>query len=312
MLPELFDSAIIVSVLAATVRIATPILFAALGELVVERGGIYNMGLEGTMLMGAFAAYYAAYQSGSLWIGVLFGMLMGLSFSAIFALMTITLKIEQIIVGLALNLLGSGLSVFWLRSAFAQAGMSPAIVNFDTVPIPILSQIPWLGPILFDQKILTYIAFGMVPAIWLFLFRTRQGLELRSIGENPKALDIRGRSVALRQYCAVLFGGAMAGLGGAFLTVGSSARFVPEMTNGRGWLALVVVIAGIWRPGRILVAVLVFSLIDAIQLQIQAVGTRLPYQILLALPYICALAALIVRRGRISAPAMLGIAYRRE
>jgi general nucleoside transport system permease protein len=229
MIADLLETSIIISILAATVRIATPILLAAIGEMIAERSGVYNMGLEGTMLMSAFTAYIGAYHTGSLWLGVIVAMVTGSLMSLVFAFLVITLKVEQIVTGLALNLLGSGLSIFWLRAAFANAGQTPTIPFFGNVPLPLLSDVPFLGPILFDQKILTYLALLAVPAAWYFLFRTRYGLELRCAGENPKALDIKGIDVAQRQYAAVVFGGLMAGLGGAFLTVGSAARFVPEM-----------------------------------------------------------------------------------
>lgn len=312
MIADLLETSIIISVLAATVRIATPILLAAIGEMIAERSGVYNMGLEGTMLMSAFTAYIGAYYTGSLWLGVVIAMATGGLMSLIFAFLVISLKIEQIVTGLALNLLGSGLSIFWLRAAFANAGQTPTIPFFDTAPLPLFSSIPFLGPILFDQKILTYLAFASVPAAWYFLFRTRQGLEMRCAGENPKALDIKGIDVAARQYAAVVFGGLMAGLGGAFLTVGSAARFVPEMTNGRGWLAIVIVIAGLWRPVPVLLATLAFSFLDALQLQIQGIGVAIPYQLLLAMPYICAILALAIRRSHSGAPAMLGIPYWRR
>ncbi len=224
----------------------------------------------------------------------------------------ITLKVEQIVTGLAINLLGSGLSIFWLRSVFAGESATPTIAYFATVPIPFLSKIPWLGPVLFEQKVLTYFALLAVPLTGWFLFRTRLGLELRCIGENAKALDTKGISVAARQYGAVIFGGLMAGLGGAFLSVGSAARFVPDMTNGRGWLAIVIVIAGMWRPVPILLATLAFSFLDALQLQIQGIGISIPYQLLLAMPYVVAILALALGRGRSRAPAMLGLPYRRE
>jgi ABC-type uncharacterized transport system permease subunit len=165
---------------------------------------------------------------------------------------------------------------------------------------------------LFDQRVVAYVALLAVPVVWLFLYRSRLGLEIRCIGENPKALDIKGHSVALRQYAAVLFGGAMAGLGGACLTVAATAHFVPDMVNGRGWLALVIVIAGAWTPGRVLAAALVFSFLDALQLQIQGVGIQIPYQLLLAMPYAAAILALMLRRKAGRAPATLGISYRRE
>lgn len=312
MIADLLETSILISVLAATVRIATPILLAAIGEMIAERSGVYNMGLEGTMLMGAFTAYLGAHYTGSLWLGVLVAMVTGGLMSLIFAFMVITLKVEQIVTGLALNLLGSGLSIFWLRAAFANAGQTPTIPFFGNVPVPLLSDIPFLGPILFDQKLLTYLAFLAVPLAWYFLFRTRYGLELRCAGENPKALDIKGIDVARRQYAAVVFGGLMAGLGGAFLTVGSAARFVPEMTNGRGWLAIVIVIAGMWRPVPVLLATLVFSFLDALQLQIQGIGVAIPYQLLLAMPYVCAIFVLAIRRSHSGAPAMLGIPYWRR
>ncbi len=309
---ELFRAGILVSVLAATIRIATPVVLAALGELVAERAGVYNMGLEGMMLMGAFIGWLATYDSNSAAIGFLAAILAGALMSLLFAFMVITLGIEQIVTGLALNLLGSGLSTYWLRAAFSDMNKVPGIAILGDAPIPILSGIPFLGPILFAQRIVTYLTLLAVPALWLFLFRSRLGLEIRCIGENPKALDIKGHSVALRQYAAVTFGGAMAGLGGACLTITATAHFVPDMVNGRGWLAIVIVIAGAWAPGRILVAALAFSFLDALQLQIQGVGIHIPYQLLLAMPYLCAVLALMARRKAGRAPAMLGVAYRRQ
>jgi simple sugar transport system permease protein len=312
MLDSLFQASILVSVAAATVRIATPLLLASLGELVAERSGVYNMGLEGVMLMGAFTGYLAAYESGSLWVGVAAAGFTGALIALVFAVMVITLKIEQIVTGLAINLLGSGLSTYWLRAAFASDGQTPTVSFFSNVPIPYLSGIPYLGPILFDQKLLTYLAFLMVPVVWFFLYRTRYGLIVRCAGDNPKALDVKGVAVAPVQYAAVVFGGLMAGLGGAFLSIGSAARFVPDMTNGRGWLAIIIVIAGLWRPYPVLVAALVFSFLDALQLQIQGIGIAIPYQLLLMMPYVAAIIALMVRRSRGEAPALLGVPYLRE
>lgn len=309
---DLLEAGIIVSVLAATIRIATPILLTALGELVAERAGIYNMGLEGMMLMGAFAGWYATYASGSPIAGFGAAMLSGALMSLVFAIMVITLQIEQIVTGLALNLLGSGLSTYWLRSAFSDMSNVPGITILQNAPIPLLADIPYLGEVLFDQRVVSYVALLAVPLIWLFLFRSRLGLEIRCIGENPKALDIKGRSVVARQYAAVLFGGVMAGLGGACLTIAATAHFVPDMVNGRGWLALVIVIAGGWNPWRVMIAALIFSFLDALQLHIQGVGIQIPYQILLAMPYVVAILALMLRRKAGRAPAMLGVSYRRE
>lgn len=312
MLDALFQASILVSIAAATIRIATPMLLAALGELVAERSGVYNMGLEGMMLMGAFTGYLAAYGSGSLWVGVAAAGLTGALMALVFAVMVITFKVEQIVTGLAINLLGAGLSTYWLRAAFAGDGQTPTIPFFSNAPVPWLSGLPFVGPVLFDQKLITYFAFLMVPAVWFFLYRTRYGLIVRCAGDNPKALDVKGVAVAPVQYAAVVFGGLMAGLGGAFLSVGSAARFVPDMTNGRGWLAIIIVIAGLWRPWPILIATLMFSFLDALQLQIQGIGIAIPYQLLLMMPYVAAIAALMVRRSRGQAPALLGVPYIRE
>lgn len=312
MFAELLEATVLISVLAATIRIATPILLAALGELVAEHAGVYNMGIEGTMLIGAFVAYLVAATSGSLWLGLAAAALAGTLTSLLFAFLVITLRIEQIVTGLAINLLGSGLTVFWLRAAFADAAQTPTIPLFEVMPLPGLADIPYLGPILFQQKLLTYLALLAVPAVWFFLYRTRPGLDLRCCGENPKALDIKGLNVAARQYGAVAFGGLMAGMGGAFLTLANSARFVPEITAGRGWLAIVIVIAGMWRPVPVLLATLAFSFLDALQLQIQGIGIRIPYQLLLAMPYVVAILALALRRRHSGAPARLGIPYIRD
>jgi simple sugar transport system permease protein len=312
MLDALFQASILVSVAAATIRIATPLLLAALGELIAERSGVYNMGIEGMMLMGAFTGYLAAYESGSLWVGVAAAGFTGALIALVFAFMVITLKIEQIVTGLAINLLGAGLSTYWLRAAFAGDGQTPTIPFFSEVPIPDLSQLPYVGPVLFDQKLITYLAFLLVPVVWFFLYRTRYGLILRCAGDNPKALDVKGVAVAPVQYAAVVFGGLMAGLGGAFLSIGSAARFVPDMTNGRGWLAIIIVIAGLWRPYSVLAATLVFSFLDALQLQIQGIGIAIPYQLLLMMPYVAAILVLAVRRSRGEAPALLGVPYMRE
>ena len=309
---DFFQETILISVFAATIRIATPLLFAALGELITERAGILNLGVEGTMLMAAFAAFVGAYATGSALAGVLVAMLAGAMMSFLMVFMAATLKVEQVVTGLALNLLAAGMSLYLYKAFFAGDGTTfPTVDVMQTVPIPLLSDIPWIGPIFFTQKILTYLAFLMVPAVWFFLYRTKYGLEIRCLGENPKVIDTKGMSVTLRQYGAVIMGGMLVGLGGAFVTIGSVARFVPEITNGRGWLALVIVIAANWRPTGILIATLVFAFLDAFQLQSQGIGVDLPYQIFLALPYVMAIILMIFksRLGKSEEPARLAVPY---
>ena len=307
---EFFQEAVLVSVLAATVRIATPLLLAALGELVAERAGILNLGVEGTMLMSAFSGFVFTYVSGSLYVGLLMAVLTGMGMAFIMVFMAATLKVEQVVTGLSLNLLAIGFSAYLYKAVFGEHGGDlPTVPVFQAVEIPLLSAIPYLGEILFSQKGLTYLAFIMVPVVWFLLYRTKYGLEIRCIGENPKVIDTKGLSVTGRQYAAVLFGGAMSGLGGAFVTIGSTERFVPEITAGRGWLAIVIVIAGNWRPKWIMVAALVFAFLEAFQLQAQGLGLQVPYQVFLALPYVVAILVMVLNRQRSEEPQHLARPY---
>jgi simple sugar transport system permease protein len=314
MISELLTTIIIVNIIASTIRISTPILIAALGELVTERAGIMNLGVEGTMLMGAFVGFLVTFKTNSLLIGTGAAIVIGGVMGLIMAFMATTLKVDQTITGLGLNLLGAGLSLFWYRIGFENIGgdTSPIIETSKIVEIPLLSDIPFLGEILFSQQLLTYFAFLLVPAMWYFLYRTKYGLRIRGLGENPLAVDLKGVGVTRLQYVATIFGGMMAGLGGSFVTIGTTNRFLPDITGGRGWLAVVIVIAGNWRPWRILVATLVFAFLDALQLQIQGVGVQFPFQILLAFPYIIAIVALLAGRARSRPPRHLGKTYIRE
>lgn len=308
---ELLSQAVLVSILATTLRSATPILLAALGETIAESAGVYNMGLEGTMLSGAFAGFVATLWAGSPWAGALAGLAGGALAGLALAALVVLLRIEQIVAGLALNLLAAGLAAY-LYKLLAGHGEPPAIAIMGAAPVPLLAAIPWLGPILFQQKALTYLALLLVPLAGRALFGTRAGLELRSLGENPAVLEARGIPAAPRQIAALLVCGALAGLGGAFLTAGSSVRFAPEIVNGRGWLAIIAVVAGGWRPGGVLAATLCFAFLDALQLHAQGVGIRLPFQFLLAAPYVISIIMLSLRRTAGRAPAMLGAAPRRQ
>ncbi len=310
---DLFQQAILISMFAATVRIAAPLLLVSIGELVVQRAGIWFLGVEGSMLMAAFVAYFASVASGSLHAGLLAGIGTGMTVHLFMAIAAVTLKINQFVTGLGINLLASGLTLFLYRESLKTfGGEVPTINPFETLAVPGLSRIPILGEILFDQHLFAYLAFAMTGVVWAFLYRTRYGLEIRALGENPKALDTRGLSVSRRQYAALAFGGAMAGLSGAVLVLALTDRFVPGMTGGRGWLAIVIIIAGNWKPWPILVAVLVFAFLEAFQLQAQGIGLRMPYQLLLALPYIGAIVAMMGLRLRSEQPAHLGVPYHRE
>ena len=314
MLDDFLQAVIIVNVLAATIRIATPLLLSAAGELLTQKAGILNLGIEGAMLVGATVGFLAVNGTQSLWVGALAAMAAGGLMNLILVVMAVNLKVDQTVTGLSLNLFASGITLYLYRVVYGglAPSESPFISILQPIPIPFLSQIPYVGGILFNQRSLTYLAFLAAPAIWFFLYRTRYGLVLRSIGENPRAADLRGISVYRYQYAAVIFGGMMTGLAGSFLTLGSSAKFVPEISAGRGWLVLVIIIAGNWNPLGILAATLAFAFLDALQLQVQGVGVTIPYQFLLALPYVVAIVALMTSRAKSLQPRALGTPYVRE
>lgn len=312
---DILQPALVIAILVLTVRICTPILFAALGELVVEHAGVLNLGIEGSMLMGAFVGFLGSYETGSLWYGVAVAMLSGALMGLAMAFLASSLKVNQAVAGVSLNLLATGLSFYWYRLSVRSVltDSLPTIPVFNFISIPFLSDIPYIGEILFSHQLLTYLAYILVPVIWFFLYKTKRGLELRCCGENPRAVDMRGVNVTLVQYAAVIFGGMMAGIGGGYLTLASSGLFLNGISGGRGWLALVVVIAGNWKPARVLLVALLFGLFEAFQTQVQAIGVQFPYQILLALPYVLAIVALISSsRLRAQAPLSLGVPYSRE
>jgi len=314
MLNDILSISFLISLLSGMLRIATPIIFAAIGELVTERSGILNLGVEGTMLMGAFVGFVITYRSGSLWFGVLAAVLAGGVMGLLMAFMSSSLKVDQTVTGLALNIFGSGLAFYGYRVTFKDfvSENLPTVQTFKVIEIPLLSRIPVLGQTIFTQHMLTYLALFLVFLVYFFLYRTKYGLELRCLGENPRAVDMRGINIHLYQYLAVMFGGMMAGLGGAFLTLASAGLFVPDIAAGRGWIAIAIVIFGGWRPFPILAAALFFGLLDSFQVQVQGIGIHFPYQLLLALPYVLTIVAIAVSRNRQGAPLSLGIPYNRE
>lgn len=311
---EIFEAILSVTLLSGMVRIATPVLFAALGELVTERAGVMNLGIEGMMLTGAFAAFMTAHGTGSLWFGVLIAMVAGALAGLVMAVMSVSLRLDQVVSGLAINLVAAGLTFYFFRVSFRDAGEEnlPNIATFRPVEIPGLSSIPFVGEVLFSQPPLTYVALLTVPLISWFMFKTRYGLEIRVVGENPRAGDMRGVNVVGLRYGAVMFGGLMAGLGGAFLTLDSAGIFLPQISGGRGFIAFALVIVGNWSAWKILLGALFFGLIDSLQLQLQAVGADVPYQLLLALPYLMTIVVLVVSRARSNSPLALGRPYSRE
>lgn len=292
--------------LAASVRTATPLLFAALGETIVEQGGVINIGLEGVMISGAFAALV----SGSLGItsGFAAAAATGAAVGLVFAFFVTLLRADQIIAGTAITILGLGATASLYRIIYGTEGAALSIPTLHPTAIPFLSRIPVLGPGLFDQPVITYVAYLLVPAIWWWTYRTHTGLALRSIGENPAAARAAGIRPRLYQLAAIACGGALGGLGGGTIVLAQVGTFAEGMTAGRGFIAIAIVALGRWRPIGVALAALAFGAASALQFLFQSLGWHVPYQLLLALPYVTALTAVAVigRRGRAVAPRSLG------
>lgn len=314
MLADILQSGLIISILATAVRMGTILLLAALGELIVERSGVLNLSVEGMMLSGAFGGFIGAYYTNSLWLGVLSAILAGLLVSALFGLLAVILQIDQTVSGLTVNIFAAGLTFYLYRALFPNVGATniPALKPFSVFQIPFLSDIPIIGKILFSQYALSYLAFFLMLLVAFYLYRTKSGLILRTLGENPRVVDMKGINVMRYRFLAVLFGGMMAGLAGSFITLASVGIFVADITSGRGWLAIAIVIFGDWKPVKILWASLFFGFIDALQMQLQALGVQLPFQLFLAMPYILTTVAVFLARKRSGAPLALGVHYVRE
>lgn len=301
--------AIVATVLAATWRLATPLIYASVGELFAERSGVLNIGLEGIMLFGAFAGYAAGIFSGSPVVGLLAAVVSGLLLGLLFAFFTVTVKANQIVVGAALNMIGLGMAGFLYRTWFDIH--TKGVKTFAPIEIPLLSRIPLFGDVLFKHSILVYATLVVVPLAAFLLYRTGFGLAVRSVGEHPKAADTVGINVARIRYVCVALGAALAAIGGAFLTLSHTNLFVEGMVAGRGFIALAVVVFGRWRPWGVFGASLLFGIFYGLQLHLQAAtNSIIPYQFWQALPYLATLIALVALRGRTGAPRALGVPYK--
>ena len=292
--------------LEATVRIATPLGLAALGETVTERSGVINIGLEGAMLGGALAAAMAAHWTGSPWAGVFAGWLAGAAIAAIFAVFTIGLRGDQIVVGTAITLASVGATGAIYRAAFGVTGTALSLPTLAPLGVPGLESIPVVGVALFRQSAPTYLLYVAAAAIWALFARTQLGLAIRAAGESPSAAQAAGLRVARLRSGATLFGGGMAGLAGATLVLAQAGTFAERMTAGRGFVAIAIVVLGRWRPLGVFAAALVFGAASALQFAFQAIGFNVPYQFFLMAPYVVSLLALAGVFGRAQAPEALG------
>lgn len=299
----------IFTLIGATFRISTPILYAALGETIAERAGVLNLGIEGTMFLSAFSAFFVAKLTGSLLAGLIAAMLTGVLLSLLLGLLTVTLGLNQHVSGLGITLFASGLALFAFRVAYGGQTTPPSL-DESFPQLQILMGTP-LEPV-FSQYGLTYLAFLLVPLVGWMFNRTAFGLRLRALGENPEAADMAGVNVYLMRYAALTLGGTLMGMGGAYLSLAQLGAFSHGIINGRGWVAIAIVIFGNWKPPRMLLGALLFGGLQALQLRLQAEGIALPYEVLLALPYVITILVLALAGRNVSVPSALLKPYRRE
>jgi len=300
----------IAGLLIAGISLSTPFLLAALGELFAERAGVINVGIEGMVLVGAFCGFAASFFSHSAWIGALGAAGGGIVFAGLFALVAVGFKADQVVAGTAVNILAVGITGVFNRALFAEAGSSAT--PFPNINVPLLDHLPLLGPALFTQNALGYFGWLSVPAAYWYLYQTKPGLRLRSVGEYPAAAESAGVHVNRTRVLAVLFAGAMAGLAGAYLSIGYTNAFIENMSKGYGFIALAVVILGRWNPVGTLLAALMFGIASALQSQLSVIKSPLPYQVFQALPYVITLVTLMFRAaGRAGGPAALGQPHER-
>jgi len=308
---EIFTSAFIVSVLVGAIRAGTPLLFATLGEIITQRAGVLNLGVEGMMIVGALAGFMGSYYSHSPWIGVIIAMLCAGLLSLVHGFLCITLKSDQVVSGLMIVMLGVGLTSF-----FGEAMVGKTGYGFEPLEIPVLSTIPFVGEVLFHHYSLVYLAVFLVPVIWIFLFKTRVGLEIIAVGESPITADTLGIPVERVRYACVFIGGMLAGLGGCFLSLAYTRIWVDQMTAGRGWIAIALVIFAAWTPQRALWGAYLFGGIEGLQLRLQAAGVGVSHHLLQMMPYVATILVLLFSareafRRRMGAPEALMKPYMR-
>lgn len=296
---------------ASDIRMATPVLFGALGLLIVNRSGLSNIGSEGIMLLGALAAVGGSYYLGNVWLGLLVAIFTGIVLGWLFAFLTVSLRANQIVVGAGFNLLGAGVSATVFRIIFGVIRLTPTIDVFQNMKIPFLGDIPILGKALFNHMPMVYVGFLLVPIISYFLFKTPAGLNLRAVGENPKAADTLGIDVYRTRYIASIVGGVLMSVGGAFLSTGLLRFFTEGIVSGRGFIALAAVVFGKYKPKSVMVATILFAAGNVAANILQTSGSIVPYNFLVMIPYVLTIFALAGFTGKSTAPAAIGKPYRK-
>jgi simple sugar transport system permease protein len=309
MISDLFSVTVLVGILASGIRLATPYLYAAIGETFAQRSGVLNLGVEGQMLLGAFAAFYVALTTGNLGLAVLVAMLVGAAMGLAMAFVTVNLHAQQGISGIGFYLFGLGMSDLLFQKML---GTVETVKGFPRIQIPVLSDIPGLGQIFFSQNLMVYAAYLLVPIAWFVLNKTTLGLKIRSVGENPEAADSLGVSVAGIRYFTIVLGGTLSGVAGASLSIALLNVFQQNMTSGLGFIAVALVYFGGWRPWGVLGGALLFSMVNSLQLWIQVLGIPIPSDIAVMMPYVLTILVLVASVSRVRGPSALTKPFERE
>ena len=309
MISDLFSTTVLIGILASGIRLATPYLYAAIGETFGQKSGVLNLGVEGQMLIGCFAAFYVVFVTGSLWLGLLAAIIAGALMGLAMAYVTVNLQAEQGISGIGFYLFGLGLSDLLFQKLM---GTVETIQGFPKISIPVLSSIPGIGEIFFSQNILVYGAYLLVPVSWYVLNKTTLGLKIRSVGENPDAADSLGVSVARIRYFTITLGGILSSVAGASLSIALLNVFQQNMTSGLGFIAVALVYFGAWRPLGVLGGALLFSLINSLQLWVQVLSIPVPSDIAVMMPYVVTILVLVATASRARAPSALTKPFERE
>lgn len=299
---EFFTTTVLIGILTSGIRLATPYLFASIGEMFGQRSGVLNLGVEGVMLMGAFFAFYVTRLTGNPWYGLLAAIVVGALMGLMVAVINVTFQAEQGISGIGVYLFGLGMSDLLFQKWI---GSIETVRGFQPVSIPILSQIRIIGPIFFQQSIMVYMAYALVPIAWYILYRTTMGLKIRAVGENPAAADSLGVSVTRTRYATLTIGGILSGVAGASMAIALLNVFQQNLTSGLGFIAVALVYFGGWRPFGILFGALLFSMVNALQVWMQVLGVPIPSDIAVMLPYILTIVVLVFSAGRVRSPSAL-------
>lgn len=297
---------------AASLRIASPLIFGVLGALLCERAGVLNLGIEGIFVVGAMTGWMAVWLGAGLWLGVLAAAAAGALFGLFHAILTVPLGLSQHVSGLGITLFATSVASFTYRTALPDVSSPPRITPFRALDIPVLSDLPFLGPVLFQQTALTWLALLLVVAVWWLMERTALGVALKAVGDNPEAVNAQGLSVWGLRTGAVVAGSALMALGGAFLTMSAFDAFFFGMVNGRGWICIALVIFASWQPGKALLGALLFGMFDALQVRLQTqAGGLVPSQVFLMIPYVLSIIALVIAARRADYPRALLTPWRK-